>query len=120
MAPRGDDIERLELRLPARSSHSALLRARLRLWLAANRAGDEDDVLDVLGLATREFLTALSRPGPVRTIEVRVEASYRDGVVRLAVHDHAGPAGNTVQIERLLAPAVGSRPRRAGQWVATP
>ncbi len=116
----GHDAAKIELRLAARASQSALLRAQLRLWLAANRAdADERDVFDILASATRAFLLALWRPGPVRTMTVEVEATCANGVVELALHDHAGPDGNTVRLHHLLAPG----PRlsaQSAQPVATP
>jgi hypothetical protein len=104
----GPDLTRIEFRVPAREGQAALLRAQLRLWLLANDVGDETDVFEILASATRAFLLALWRPGPLRTMTLEIAAHYDGGVVELSVHDHAGREGNTVRFGRLLAP------RRAG------
>jgi hypothetical protein len=105
---------RLELRLPARASQAALLRAQLRLWLAELRAGD-DDVADVLDSATRGFTRAIER-GRLCTIGVEVEARSTGSAVEVVLHDYAGKDGNTVCLRRTLRPG-----RRGGAAVrATP
>jgi hypothetical protein len=111
------DRSTLALRLPGRASQSALLRAQLRLWLLANRAGEPGDAFDILASATRAFLLALWRPGPVRTLWVDVEARYADGVVEVVVHDHGGRGGNSIRFERLVTP-VSARASTAAERVS--
>jgi hypothetical protein len=119
--PGGQETSKLELRLPARAQYSALLRAQLRLWLAANCAdGDERDVFDILAAATRAFLLTLAPSGPVRTIVVDVEGLCANGVVELAVTDHAGPGGNTARVDHVLAAVPRLRARGTAQPIATP
>jgi len=110
VTPCRPDVTRIELRVAARASHAALLRAQLRLWLLANEVEDEVDVFDVLASATRAFLLALWRPGPLRTITVEIVARYDAGVVELSVHDHAGRGGDTVRLERMLTPPRANQP----------
>jgi anti-sigma regulatory factor (Ser/Thr protein kinase) len=79
--------ESLSLRLAAKPSQAALLRAHLRLWLAEHRLA-EDEVLDILLAANEAFGNALADPSRLRSIAVHVEASIDDGVVEVVVRDH--------------------------------
>jgi hypothetical protein len=104
------DAARIQFRIPARETQAVLLRAQLRLWLLANEVDDEADVFEIVASASSAFLFALRRPGPLRTIAVEVSARREADVVEIAVRDHAGPGGNTVRFERLLAPQQAAQP----------
>ena len=69
-----------------------------------HHAGDEHNILDILGAATQAFADSLDRRDGPRTIAVEVEASCVFGVVHISVHDYAGHRGNTVELQRPLTP----------------
>jgi anti-sigma regulatory factor (Ser/Thr protein kinase) len=122
--------ETLSLRLAAKPTQAALLRAHLRLWLAEHQP-DEDELLDILLAANEAFGNAITHAGQPRSIAVHVDASLEDGVVEVVVRDHgrwhegrhgggvglglalmhalmdtvelhAGPEGTTVRLRRAL------------------
>jgi len=79
--------EKLTLRLGARSTQAALLRAHLRLWLA-EQGIPEDEAHDLLLAANEAFGNALVHSRQPRSIAVHVDASVDDGVAEIAIRDH--------------------------------
>lgn len=80
--------ETLSLRLPAKPTQAALLRAHLRLWLTEQRPAD-DEMLDILLAANEAFGNAIAHAGQPRSIAVNVDASTDDDrVVEVVVRDH--------------------------------
>jgi anti-sigma regulatory factor (Ser/Thr protein kinase) len=77
----------LSFRLAAVPAQAALLRAHLRLWLAEQRAG-EDEIADILLAANEAFANAITHAHQPRSIAVDVDASVKDGVVEVVVRDH--------------------------------
>jgi len=81
------DHEKLSLRLAARPTQAALLRAHLRIWLAAHHPVD-DEVMDILLAANEAFGNAITHARQPRSIAVHVDAQISDGVVEVVVRDH--------------------------------
>jgi anti-sigma regulatory factor (Ser/Thr protein kinase) len=86
-AATGNDHEKLSLRLAARPSQAALLRAHLRIWLAEQHSAD-DEILDILLAANEAFANAITHARQPRSIAVHVDAGINDGVVEVVVRDH--------------------------------
>ncbi len=87
MAAATGNTETLSLRLAARPSQAALLRAHLRLWLTEQSA-DEAELLDILLAANEAFGNAVTHAHQPRSIAVNVDAGISDGVVEVVVRDH--------------------------------
>ena len=82
-----ENSETLSLRVAAKPAQAPLLRAHLRLWLAA-QCPAEDEMLDIL-LATNEaFGNAVKHAHQPRSIAVHVDASISEGMVEVVVRDH--------------------------------
>jgi anti-sigma regulatory factor (Ser/Thr protein kinase) len=79
--------ETLSLRLAARPSQAALLRAHLRLWLTEHGA-DESELLDVMLAANEAFGNAVTHARQPRSIAVHIDASLDEDVVQVVVRDH--------------------------------
>jgi anti-sigma regulatory factor (Ser/Thr protein kinase) len=77
----------LSLRLAARPTQAALLRAHLRIWLAEHRAA-EDEILDILLAANEAFGNAITHAGQPQSIAVHVDATISDGIAEVVVRDH--------------------------------
>jgi anti-sigma regulatory factor (Ser/Thr protein kinase) len=79
--------ETLTLRLAAKPAQAALLRAHLRIWLAARQSAD-DEILDILVAANEAFGNAITHAHQPRSIAVHVDASMDEDVVEIVVRDH--------------------------------
>jgi anti-sigma regulatory factor (Ser/Thr protein kinase) len=86
-AATGNGDEKLTLRLGARSTQAALLRAHLRIWLAEQGMA-EDEMYDILLAANEAFGNALVHSRQPRSIAVHVDATVDDGVAEIAIRDH--------------------------------